>query len=304
MKRWWLVVISASLLALTACGGQQAGGGNGNGGGGGSANVAEPQAVAGVLNAANGQLFRINGPLAMAGLPVPVLGFTPFSSGVAPLDTANWSCDGVTASGDQTDADEDGIPVNATYNGRCTWSYSGGNGSISGYWEFNDLNVQDPDDNDPTAGVKASGTVEWGITSQEGSVTFRWQIDKHDLIKASGGYSFVYKGLWTINVTGEGEYTVNYDLSGTWAPYEANIPWGDGVMNATGSFSGSGPDCANGWTLNVTLTNLHFVGDKIVDGSATFSGTDCDGNSSSVTVNWSSDQVCVSFDSHAACYPQ
>ncbi len=290
------IVVVLGILALLLFGCNQATSGGGNSGGGATA-----QDVAGVLTAANGQLYRVESPLLSAGVPVPVLGIAPFSAGLAPQDVASWDCTGVTVAGDTSDPDNDGIPVNATYSGRCTWSYSGGGSSASGYWEYKNVNVQDPNSSDPSAGVKVSGTVEWGVTAGGQSTTVTWTINKHNLVKSGNGYSFDYQGTWTVTVTGSGTSTVDYSLSGTWTPDDTRQPWAAGTMNATGSFSGNGPSCANGWNLNVTLTNVHDNGTKIDGGKATFSGKDCAGNNASVTVEWSPSQVCVTVGGQTLC---
>jgi len=303
MKRIGMLVSVLALFVLGSCGQTPpAGGGNG---GGGTTPVVEPQDVAEVLGAAETQLYRLEAPLAQAGVPVPVLQFGPFSGGIAPLDTATWNCDPVNVTGDASDPDRDGVPANATYNGRCTWSYSGDQGSVEGYWEYRNVNVQDPDSNDPQAGVKVKGEVEWGVTvSGQGSVTFTWTITQHDLVKQGSGYSFHYKGTWTVDVPDETEDLVfNYDLSGTWTPDDLNEPWGNGTLSASGSFNGDGPGCDQGWSMEAKLTGIHYNGDKIDGGRAEYSGTDCDGQSAEVVVTWLPDTVCVSFDNHSVCFP-
>ena len=285
MKRIGMLVSVLALFVLGSCGQTPpAGGGNG---GGGTTPVVEPQDVAEVLGAAETQLYRLEAPLAQAGVPVPVLLFGPFSGGIAPLDTATWNCDPVTVTGNASDPDRDGIPVDATYNGRCTWSYSGDQGSVEGYWEYRNVNVQDPNSNDPQAGVKVKGEVEWGITvSGEGSVTFTWTITQHDLVKQGEKYNFAYVGEWNISAS-DGQYSFNYDLSGTWTPDDPNEPWGNGTLSASGSFNGNGPDCTNGWRATVNVSNVHYADCGIDSGSATYHVTDCDGTTCTATVEWS-----------------
>ena len=295
MRKYWLWFGLFLFALLAGCGQQGAPGGSGGN------NQASPQEVATTLQAVDAQLYKITEPLSKVGFPVP---FVPLllSEGVAPLDTATWDCASVTASGNLSDADDDGIPVNATFNGRCTWSYSGGGGSASGSWEFKDLNVQDPNDHDPDAGVKASGQVIWTFSYGSDSVTWRWTLTQHDFVKGSSGYSFTYRGSWTFQVS-DGTYTEDYDLTGTWTP-DASDPWGDGVLSANGRFSGNGPSCTNGWSLDVTLKSLHYQGGKIVSGTANFSGTDCEGNSGSVEITWHPTQVCFTTDSGSFCVDQ
>ncbi len=288
MKSIWKVLLVA-LFMLVACGGQS-----------NNPKQVDPQQAAEPLAIASEQLYRISQPLSMAGVPAPIM-IMPFSTGVAPLDTAEWDCSQVSYSGDLTDNDEDGIPVNATYNGRCTWSYSGGEGSMSGYWEFKNLRIQDPNDGDADAGVKASGGVAWGLESDGSSMSIVWTLDKHELIKQGASYTFAFKGNWKVTV-GSDVYNFNYDLSGDWTPDDATDPWGDGTMNATGQLSGSGPSCA-GWSASFELSGVHFSGNKVVSGTGSYSVTDCDGSSASVTITWSASQVCVTFDNHAVCAP-
>jgi len=281
-------VLLAALFFLAACGGQQAN------------EQTDPQKAVEPLAIANEQLYKLSQPLALAGVPAPVL-VMPFDSGVVALDTAEWDCSKVVVSGDLTDGDRDGIPVNATYNGRCTWSYSDSSGSAEGHWEFTNLKIQDPDDADPGAGVKASGQVSWGVQTGTTSVTLVWNLDRHDLVKQGATYNFDYEGSWTATVAGN-TYNFKYDLSGDWTPDNASDPWGDGVINAKGSFSGSGPSCAS-WSATFTLSALHFQGSKIVSGSGSYTVTGCDGKTASATVTWSASRVCVTVGNNSACVP-
>ena len=293
MRRFLLLFGFLLFALLTGCGQQSAP----NVGGEASA-----KQVVITLQAADAQLYRIAEPLALAGVPVPTMPFL-FASGVAPLDTATWNCDNVTTTGNLSDADDDGIPVNATFNGKCTWSYSGSEGSVSGSWEFQNLNVQDPDDADPTSGVKVSGKVIWSFSAGGSTITWTWNLTRHDFVKQSGSYGFTYEGSWSV-ATNDGSYTFEYDLTGTWTPNDPSDPWGDGVLNAEGQFNASGPNCASGWHLNVTLSNLDFRGDKIVSGNASFSGTNCDGDSGWIRINWSATQICFTTQDGSFCVNQ
>ncbi len=285
MKLVVIALLGLWVLLFAGCNqGAPPPGGGGGGGGGGNATA---QDVGKVLTAANAQLYWIESPLDSAGVPVPILGIAPFSAGLAPQDVAGWNCTGVTVTDDARDADGDGIPVNATYNGRCTWSYSGSGGSVSGYWEYKNVNVQDPDDHDSKAGVMVHGAIEWGVSSSNRSYTSTWTITQHDLVRSGNTYNFTYKGNWTLTVSSSSTFTFNYQLSGTWTPEDPNHPWYAGTMNATGSFSGTGPGC-NGWSLGVKLSGVHDNGTTIDGGTAEFSGKGCDGSNCTVTVTWHS----------------
>ncbi|ADR37476.1 hypothetical protein Ocepr_2025 [Oceanithermus profundus DSM 14977] len=294
MKKRWIFVGAVLTVLLAACGTQAPSGG------GGTSSI-DPREVAGTLSTANEQLYDVSAPLGRVGIPVPLL-LLPFSSGTAPLDVASWDCGSVTVTGTLTDTDGDGIPVNATYDGRCSWSYSGTEGSFSGYWEYRNLKVQDPDDADPAAGIKVNGVVEWGYSGGGQSLTWTWTLTQHDFVKQSGGYGFTYVGNWRIVVNDTDNYAFDYNLSGTWAPDTATDPWGNGTLNASGDFSGSGPACT-GWSLQATLSGVHFNGGMIDGGSATYTGTDCDGTSVTFDVTWTPTQVCITAGGNTICVP-
>ena len=283
MRNTWMLLLLA-LFILVSCGGQQ--------------QQVDPQKVAEPLSISNQQLYKISQPLARAGVPAPVF-ISPFAKSVSALDTAEWNCSKVTATGNLTDGDNDGIPVDAVYNGKCTWGYSNGSGSATGYWEFKALRVQDPNDRDPDAGVKASGSIVWGVESGGNSITFTWKLDKHNLERQGGGHKFDFKGTWTIAGSGD-TYIFNYDMSGDWTPDSSSDPWGDGVMNARGSFSGSGPSCTS-WSTSFTLTSVHFSEDEINSGSGVYDVTDCGGNTAHIEVNWATRQICVTADGNTIC---
>ncbi|WP_457630384.1 hypothetical protein [Oceanithermus sp.] len=287
MKKAWVGLASfiTLLVLLAACGGQNA------------ASSVDPKVTASTLNTVSEQLQKIQQPLALAGFPVEPVG-APLSGGVAPLDTASWNCDEVQVTGNLTDVDRDNIPVDATYNGKCTWSYTSAGGSVNGSWEFKNMEVKDPNDSDPDAGISVTGSIVYTISaSDSGTITWTWNFDKHSFVKNGATYNFDYEGSWEVSSDG-GTFSFNYTLIGTWAPDDASDPWGDGVLNVTsGSFSGS---CDSGsWNVSFTITNAHYSGGRIISGSASFTGTDCDGNSASISVTWSADQVCINGN----CYP-
>jgi len=266
MRKWLLgLMFLAGLLA--ACGGT------------GTTNTVDTEKTASALDNAFTQLYRVMEPLSQAGIFLP----TFLSAGVAPLDTATWDCSSVRVIGNTTDADGDGIPVNATYNGGCTWSYSGGGGTVSGRWEFSNVNVQDPNDADPDAGLKASGTITWTVSSAGTTYTFTWNLSKHEITRTENTWNFTYQGSWEATVGGD-TYTFNYDLSGTWTPDNADDLWGNGSLSVTGDFSGSGPSCS-GWSLSISAS-VHLSTCGVDSGTASLSGTDCDGKTCNLDITW------------------
>jgi len=299
MKRYlWLGVVLAAMI--TACGGGNPPGGGSGGGGGGGENYVNPNKTTATLSAVNKQLYAIAQPLALAGIPVPIL-VAPLPASVTPLNDFGWDCGSVVITGNRSDADNDGIPVSATYNGRCSWNYSGPEGSSSGYWEYKDLRIQDPDDHDPHAGASATGQVIFGYSGNGETLTWTWNLQNHEIAKQGGAFRFTYEGSWSVSATG-GTYSLSYDLSGSWNPDNSTDPWGNGTLNANGSFNGSGSSCSN-WQLNVTITDAHFNEGRIDGGRANFSGHDCDGDTENIAIVWSPTEVCITAEGHTSCVP-
>jgi len=293
VKKTW-IILAIGMAALVSCGGQKDNGG-------GSGTNFDPSGVAKVLGTANEQLDKLTAPLAGSTVPIPLAPVlaNPFSTGIAAMDSVDWSCDHVVVSGNTADADSDGIPVDATFNGRCTWSYAGGGETISGYWQYDNLKVQDPDDHDSAAGIKASGQVEWGVTSGGSSITFTWTLRQHDLVKSGGSYHFDYEGEWRISV-GEEVYTFGYEFSGTWTPDDASKPWGNGTMSGTSSFNGNGPSCSAGWSVTATISAVHYADCGINSGQVDFQVTGCDGGSCNARIIWDG---CDTENISGSCFP-
>jgi len=283
MRKMLIPSLVLAVLVLISCGGQPGtGGGGGNGGG-----EADPAKMASVLSSASTQLFQLEKPLLQAGIPVPLFGM-PLSRTIAPLTVTDWNCSHVSVTGNTSDADGDGIPLNATYNGSCSWSYSDAEGSISGSWQYHDVNVQDPNDRDPQAGVKVKGRIDWSLTTSDGSVSINWTIVQHDMVKQGNNtYKFNFKGNWTMSGSGAmGAYNFDYNLGGTWTPDSASSLWKSGTMAATGRFSGNGPSCP-GWSASVNINNLHYSSCGVDSGSASYTVHGCQGGSTcTATVTW------------------
>jgi len=287
MKKWLGLATLVLLAALVSCGGQPSGGGS----------SVDARDIASVLGAANEQTYKLAEPLSAAGIPVPALTM-PLSDGVAPLDTASWNCDAVTATGNLTDADNDGIPVNATFNGRCTWNYSGEEGSLVGYWEYQNLKVEDPNDADASGGIRVGGKIVWGYSGGGTEMTITWTI-KHDLLKSGAHYDFTYKGDWQINISGQTS-AFSYNYHGTLTPDDMDNPWGNGTVTASGSFGGTSAGCESGWSVTLSLSGVHFAECGIDSGSADFTVAACDGHTCTIHISWSG---CDSANYSGSCFP-
>jgi len=277
-KLWFLLVVL--VFALAACGQQT--GGNEN------ANTADPGEVVEALRATYDQMFsELAADIPHLGIVNPTLLST--SNGVAPLDTLTWDCTGVSATGNLTDADNDGIPANATYNGSCSWSYTSPEVTASFEWKLRDVNIEDADETDPIAGFRAKGEVvwEWTINSESGSIT--WNFDPHDWVRDGDHWNLDYEGEITWQSGGESG-TLDYDLSGTWTPDDSNDPWGSGNLELSGDFTWTEGTCTS--TLEITYAEVHYNDDGAIDsGRLDFTVTEvCDdgsGDSVSCTLTWS-----------------
>lgn len=128
-------------------------------------------------------------------------------------------------SGDTTDADMDGIPVNATFNYDCNISYPGGTMEYLGT-----LALKDKDDSDPTGGFYCSGDLHY---KQEGLQNIEWRQNfEIDVNKSGGAYSgeisfgFEYQGIeW------------NADFEFTYNPEDPTDPYVAGTLNFEGTYS-------------------------------------------------------------------
>ncbi|WP_457630382.1 hypothetical protein [Oceanithermus sp.] len=232
LKRYSLagVLVLVFLGLLASCGGSS-GTTDGDNVADGSASAQE---VVANLSAGAGQLEEMNSALNNTGLV-----FAPsfFGAGeVAPLDTDYWSCSNEQVTGDATDADNDGIPVNATYVADC--SISGSTGSLT--WHIN-LTAVDGNDGDPRGGYAINGKVAWVYDSAGENSSWTWNITRHNLTKTATGYDFVYEGSWVSSSTAsdEGDMTLSYNLNGSWTPADPNATtgyWTNGTLNVDGTY--------------------------------------------------------------------
>ena len=300
-KGLWVLVLLVGLLAACGGGGGSQNSGGGGGGGGTPAPTVEPERTLGALEVNLAHFYRVTYAMHYAGFLVPVLPVPILSAGAVPLDSYRWSCSEVRVTGDATDADDDGIPKNGVYNGSCQFTASSDTGGFQVSWRFQDLTVQDPDDRDPTAGLKASGTVEWAIDTGDRAYRATWNLNRFEFVRAGEVWNFVQEVDWSL-YDGEDTVTLDYTLSGTWTPDDPEDPMAAGTLNGQSDYHGTASDCS-GWQLHATFNNVHDNGQKIDGGSASLSGTDCDGESGSVTITWSPTQICYTSEGNTFCVP-
>jgi len=288
-KRLGLALVLAGVLA--ACGGGGGSGDSGGGGGGGGLPQVDPAETLSVMEQSFALFYRAAYPTALVGVPVPLI--PPYA-----LLPYGWDCAGVTVTGNPTDFDGDGVPVNATYNGGCSVTGTGNGVTVTLSWNFKDVTVQDPDDRDPGAGVKANGEVQWVLTVNDKSYTLTWTITKYEFLHENTRFTFDYEGRWVLSADGE-TGTVNYAFDGSWTPDDSDDPFAAGTLNGNVHYDVTDPDCARGWQVDGTLTGVHSTEEKIDGGTAEITLTDCDGEQESMTVTWSESQICVQVQGEA-----
>ncbi len=291
-----LTLVAMALLA--ACGTTSGGSGGGGGGGGGGSENVDPAQTTQVLS---GELSRLNQlvlPLAQMGVPVPLIPF-PFSSqGLGPLDTWSWNCTGLQPTGDLRDGDRDGVPVDARYNGRCT--YTSGSGEAT--WEYQDLRVQDPNDSDPLAGFRVGGRIvfSWQFTANNrihtGSLS--WDITELSHIRQGSTWNLTYRFTWTLSLEGQPAYVVAYDSTGTWTPDNpGDGPWGrTGQLTLQGSLTvreSNNPLVGINWNVNV-----HIASCGVDSGTISVTYTDPNGRTCSFTITVNG---CGNFSAQGGC---
>jgi len=217
--------------------------------------------------------------------PPPLILPTPLGKGAAALSTPNWNCANVTASGDLSDPDDDGIPANGRFAGTCTITKTG-LGTLS--WNLN-FTVQDTNNNDPLSGLKTNGSISWELKDKW---EVKWTASEHSVQRSSLSYKLVYKGGWeyTDYIDPNQSGAMSYDLSGNWTPDNQNINfahvWSDGgTIQMHGKVSSSG-DC----TANADFGfEVHFNKNGCADrGQMQYSGNDCSGRVCDASVSWSS----------------
>jgi len=146
---------------------------------------------------------------------------------------SEWDCSASTVSGDATDADDDGIAVNATYTIECTKGFDGLPmiGDFVTVEKTGTLTMQDADDDDPTSGYTSTGDITY--TYMDGSFTTEHQFSRNWTGNASSGYTYQHSNSWTWAADDEMSYKVEHSHSGSYSPDDASEPFAAGQLVET-----------------------------------------------------------------------
>ena len=226
--RRFLLLFGLFLFALLAGCGQQSGPGGGNGGSGGNGtSLSATQALETYAAVQSRFVVPLTQIAPGAGGLVPpfmlYLGaFDPYAHEL-PLGDCH-----VETSGSLVDADHDLVPKDATFNGSCSWTITLDGVNVTVTWGFDHFKIQDPDDNNPNAGYRASGDMSWRLqVTGELDQTVELSISHHDLVwdAHQGLYTYDYTGTLTWHDEDNNEHRDAYQLTGTWKPEDTNDPW-------------------------------------------------------------------------------
>lgn len=266
-------ILTAGLFAfspvmLDSCGGGGGGtssgtsGGTGGGtGGSGTVNQASTNDVIPKTNLGENLYRTLQESISISGAPIF---FPAMPTGISPLSISkqqtNNPCTANT-SGNLTDIDDDGIPVNATYDFTCNYSYN----NIAITWQGK-ISAKDNNDNDPLSGYDlCTGVFNNGCSREPintsgpyGSLDFIFDVNLDG--NPTIGYTFTtfyYQWQLTNNSNNTGTATMESNNL-TYDPDADgnNDPWDKGIWNGNINFSGS-DNKGNSGSFTMTLTNWH-----------------------------------------------
>ena len=245
-----LSMLTMLVLILAACGNVDLGGGGNSGGGNGGGNVSN-QATAVEALAVTEAPSQSGGETTVdevteakedeLGLGFNLVPDVDHFSEILTSPFTEWDCSGSSASGDTSDADDDGIAKNATYTISCTKDFSfAGFGSPVSVTREGTLTMQDQDDNDPTSGYDATGNATYTYKLMgTNTVTVTREFSRHWQKNASA-YSFNHSNDWEwASAMGMGmpstSYKVEQARSGSYIPDDPTKPFKAGQLTETGS---------------------------------------------------------------------
>ena len=209
------------------------------------------------------QLYEGLSGLNLSSYNVPAIpqmpsGFNISSASISKQQVSN--CSG-SSTGDLTDKDDDGIPVNGTYSFKCTY----GTDII---WE-GEISARDDDDNDRLSGFDVcTGVFDTGgctkkstvMTSSLGKVE---RIFDMDIDKVNSTYNFTtFYHKWIFVPANTTSPTIYATMESNNLSYTAdsdgdNDPWNNGTWN--GAITLTGSDGTNLVSINITATDLHIT---------------------------------------------
>ncbi len=158
-----------------------------------------------------------------ASVSLPFSLIPDFIGDIVKAPDSTWDCSGSSASGDTSDNDGDGVPVDASYDIQCSKAFDNLPG-VSGealVQRSGTLKLADKDDNDPYSGFKAEKDITYSYT-QAGQTYTAEHSFKRDWSKSGNGYTFNHENAWSwdankITSATSGDYTPD-DLD---SPFEA-----------------------------------------------------------------------------------
>jgi len=165
------------------------------------------------------------------GLPSDFMPMPAMEGFLAVFDSpiGEWDCSESTVSGNATDADDDGIAVNATYNIKCSKSFASLPmvGDVITVERTGTLTMKDADDDDPTSGYTSTGDITF--TYLDESFTTQHQFSRKWTGNATSGYSYQHSDAWTWTA-GDMSYKVEHSHAGNYSPDDAEKPFDAGQL--------------------------------------------------------------------------
>ena len=185
--------------------------------------------------------------------------------------------DCTTLTGNETDADNDGIPVDLTLTADCDQTFEGGRFIFRG-----SVRIQDKDDTNPTSGYSLVYR-DYELTVSADGQTATIKLDMNfDLTIGSGVYQADYD--YDISVESpEGSGRIVFDYTVTYTPDNAADPFEAGTFTFDGSLQYSSE--GESYSMTTSSTGLHYsatCGD-FDSGSAQYA--DSAGNTVTLTYN-------------------
>ena len=250
-------LVSVSAVMFISCGKGNANDGTSSGTGGGQTNAQDlfnSSAYKGPSNVFN-KMWKADGGMVFGSSGSNLV--TPLLPGSVSAQSSNYNCTTDSVTGNQTDADGDGIPVNITYEFECTSSDNGSTTQTSGK-----VQIKDQDDSDPESGFAiCTGTIQGNTcsrspitsttTSSSGTVNTKLTMDVN-IVK--NGTTYTYNSFYFKLILGS-FLDLTLDASGMSYKQDTAGDWENGTINGTMTLTvGSGGSAES---FSVTYTNLH-----------------------------------------------